>query len=146
MPFILKHDWDNACQLRHTIAGMFAKMLVGEPQLLLTKSRPYSTLYEVSCNFRSAPHWQIGFLCLVSTANCLHTKFWDKTRFETRSKHHKSLPKNQTCLILKTRSRLAQEALKTGSRRFEKVLWSPHTAKTRSRRAHDALKTLASTR
>ena len=51
---------------------------------------------------------------------------------ETRSKHLKTLPKNQTCLILKTRSRRAQDA----SRRSWGIC-SPR------RPAHDAIKMLA---
>ena len=52
---------------------------------------------------------------------------------KTRSKHLKTLPKNQTCLIIKTRSRRAQDA----SRRS----WG---ARTPRRLAQDPLQTLAS--
>ena len=99
----------------HTIAVISAKTLLGGPQRLLTKCRPYSALYEVSCDFRLAPNWQMKFLRLVSTASRIaRTPSFETRRgrgeVKTRSKHLNTLPKNQTCLILKTISRRAQEA------------------------------------
>ena len=52
-------------------------------------SRPYSTLYEASCDSRPAPHWQMGFLCLVSLPAYQVLR---QDAVETRSRHLKTLP------------------------------------------------------
>ena len=124
---------------------MFAKMLLGEPQLLLTKYRPYLTLYDISCDFRSAPHWQMRFLCLVSTANCLHTKFWDKTR-SRRGQDEVKTPQDAS---EKSNMFDPQGSLTTRSRRAKDVLKTPRDglvepAHPPRRLAHDSLKTLGS--
>ena len=68
----------------------------------------------------------MGFLHLISTAICPHTKFWDKTR--TRRGQDASKKSNMFD---------PQDSLKTHSRCVETVLRSPHTMKTHSRCAKD---------
>ena len=106
MPFLLKHDWDNAYQLPvcHTIAGIFSQDVIRRAS---TSSDQVSAIFHfVRCIMRL-----LAFSSLVNGifASRLNRKLpthqvLRQDTVETRSKHVKTLPKNQTYLILKTRS------------------------------------------
>ena len=114
MPFLLKHYSDSSYRLHRTIVGILAMILSIEPQPLLPKYRPYSTLNEVSRDSRLAPHWQM--------------------RSRRRQHEVKTLQDaSETSNMFNP-----QDSLATPSQHLATVLRSPHTAKTRLRRACDA--------
>ena len=128
---IIKLIWTNEPELWHCDENITFDIpfLVKIWQTLKTFSFVQSIMW-----LHARSSLALGFLRLISTATCLHTKFLDKTRLRRGQNTSRRFRKIKHIWS----SRFAHDSLKTRSCRLEAVLRSPHTVKTRSRCAKEA--------